>query len=162
MDLDTIPPGVFGPSLTGRCKKSSACPSGMHRGDALWSGNPDHAIFTCKPEKEVNSTMNDIKSFAVALFVLIGLPTIASACPDYSAYGAEYSYTGDQLYQPRSFSVIAGGSNNLRNCPVREDGYVTTPPDFTFSLRDMGNYRLEIEVESDCDAILLVNSADGS
>ncbi|MBC6438470.1 MAG: hypothetical protein GDA52_10140 [Rhodobacteraceae bacterium] len=106
--------------------------------------------------------MNDIKSFAVALFVLIGLPTIASACPDYSAYGAEYSYTGDQLYQPRSFSVIAGGSNNLRNCPVREDGYVTTPPDFTFSLRDMGNYRLEIEVESDCDAILLVNSADGS
>lgn len=94
---------------------------------------------------------------ASALGLLAGT---ANACPTYSQQGATYSYQGAQLAGAQSLSVIAGGSDNLSNCPMPGIGFVATAPDFTFYLSGMGAYALDLSVVSQCDATLLVNTAD--
>lgn len=67
--------------------------------------------------------------------------------------------TGDQLYSPQSLSVQAGGTIDIRNCDVGGIGYTNTVPNFTINLTGMEAYgRLEIEVESQCDTTVLVNT----
>ncbi|QBX99545.1 hypothetical protein E2K80_01405 [Rhodophyticola sp. CCM32] len=94
------------------------------------------------------------------LLAFFSLTAAAIACPNYSQTGASYNFTGDQLYSPQSFSVTAGGQNSLGNCGFNHSGYVISQPDFSFYLSGMQGYRLEIEVASNCDTVLLVNSAN--
>lgn len=65
-------------------------------------------------------------------------------------------------YSPRSFNIVAGGDNYLPDCGFGSNnvGYFPTTPDFSFDLSNMNGYRLEISVLSNCDAALLVNTAD--
>jgi len=88
--------------------------------------------------------------------------TAATACPDWTQTGQILRYSSDQLYAPQTHSVVAGGQNNLNNCPQPGTGYVATRPDFdlTFSNNGMGR-DLEIRVNASCDSVLLVNDARG-
>lgn len=104
-----------------------------------------------------------MKNFAFsALAVLAGLTLAgaASACPDYQEWGSTYALSGPQMWSPVSYNVTAGGGNRLTSCGFQNEGYVISRPDFTFDLRQMQGYALEIRVVSDCDAVLLVNTPD--
>ncbi|AGI68398.1 putative Y2126 family protein [Octadecabacter antarcticus 307] len=99
----------------------------------------------------------------IAIAVTFSFAGAAQACPDYTIWGTNsYNSSGDQLYSPRSFNITAGGENYLPNCGFssNETGYFTTTPDFSFDLGNMNGYQLVISVVSNCDAALLVNSAD--
>ncbi|QIE57898.1 hypothetical protein G5B40_14030 [Pikeienuella piscinae] len=93
------------------------------------------------------------------------LSSAARSCPDYHNYvGETYSVSGSYLYQPRYYRVRAGGDRSLSACPVRlltdnGPGFVTAQPDFTFGLADMRGYQLKLEVISECDSVLLINTA---
>ena len=87
----------------------------------------------------------------------------AMACPDYTEYGETHELTEQELYAGMEFSVRAGGRHALSECKFRgvdDEGYVTAEPDFTFELSEMDGYHLELVIESDCDSILLINTAD--
>ena len=96
----------------------------------------------------------------------------AYACPDYKAWGVDQqTFSGDDLYQERVFGVLAGGENNLReDCShiyqkLQSDtgtGYFTSKPDFTIETPGMTGYDLHIEVVSDCDSSLLINTPAGN
>ena len=101
-----------------------------------------------------------MRIFLAGLAMAAGMASAAAACPTYSLSGATYSLTGDQLYAPQSLQVIAGGENNLANCPAPGVGYVATAPDFTFYLSGMDPYYLVLDVSAECDTTLLVNTAD--
>lgn len=103
-----------------------------------------------------------MRYLAIALFGLFATTGAALACPDYSQTGATYNYTGDQLYSPQSFSVVAGGQNQLRNCNMNYPGYATSAPDFSFYLSGMDPYYLVADVVSSCDSLLLVNTANAT
>ncbi|MGI3184920.1 hypothetical protein [Nioella aestuarii] len=105
-----------------------------------------------------------MRTLLASAAVFMGLAAAAAACPTYSMQGATFAVTGQDLYSPNSYSVTAGGNNNLRNCGFNHPGYVISAPDFTFYTQGMAPYnRLEIEVTSQaCDTVLLVNSANGS
>lgn len=105
-----------------------------------------------------------MRALFASFFVLLSMSVAALACPDYDQYGATYTLTGQQLYTPQDYSVIAGGDNSLTDCGFANTGYVISAPDFSFNLSGMGGYdRLEIEVTAaDCDTVLLVNSADAT
>lgn len=106
------------------------------------------------------------KFLAAAAFCLAsaGYPTLAQACPDYMLSGQTFQAAGSEFYAPRTFDVTAGGNTPLSAClnvnPLTDTGpgFVVDRPDFTFSLRGMGAYTLEISVISKCDAMLLVNT----
>jgi hypothetical protein len=108
--------------------------------------------------------MKPIVSLSIAAAITL-VANVAVACPDYSLWGGEnYSASGNQLYEPQFFNVVAGGENNLQNCKHinprtdRGSGHFTTAPDFTFDLRGLGGYELHISVVSECDAALLINT----
>lgn len=110
-----------------------------------------------------------MKRFLFAAMCLFGMSFggAAVACPDYSIWGAErYQASGQQLFQRRDFSVLAGGENYIWNCrgikPGSDQGagYFTTQPDFSFELNGMGGYQLVLSVVSRCDAALLINTAN--
>lgn len=96
---------------------------------------------------------------------LAGFSAGALACPDYSKDGDKYEFSGKELYTPKRFELVAGGGSELRSChnvepaSARGRGWVTTRPDFTFYLSSLSGYDLDIRVTSECDAVLLVNSA---
>ncbi len=99
----------------------------------------------------------------ISATIFTAVSTAASACPDYNQYGAEYRYSGSDLYSARQFSVVAGGDNNLQSCGFKNNsGYVMTAPDFSFDLYKMGGFDVEISVLSNCDSMLLVNDANAN
>ncbi len=100
------------------------------------------------------------------LFVLMSglmVPGVAQACPEISLNGTELRYTGQGLYQPKAFPVVAGGSENIAYCGIynrtsgKPEGYVARAPDFELYYQGNG-YELEFRVESECDSILLINT----
>ncbi len=105
-----------------------------------------------------------MRTILSAFLVLISLTAAASACPTITQGRQSFSVTGQYLYSPRSYGVIAGGGQNLRNCGFNHSGYVISQPDFSFYTSGMAPYgRLEIEVtQAACDTVLLVNSANAS
>ena len=110
-----------------------------------------------------------MKHVLATIFAIFTSATAALACPDFNASPQEsYQATGKQLYSPRGFDVVAGGSNYIWDCPnVRPGtdtgaGYFPTAPDFSFSLSNMGAYKLEVRVVSECDAALLINTASAN
>ncbi|WP_341366366.1 hypothetical protein [Yoonia sp. BS5-3] len=101
--------------------------------------------------------------------LVLGLASAAAACPNYDLAPAEsYSATGQQLYSPRTFGVVAGGENYVWNCPNVTPGtdtgagYFTSAPDFSFGLTGMGAYELVVSVVSACDSALLINTASAN
>lgn len=95
-----------------------------------------------------------------SILILIGLASAGAACPNWNYTGQTYVYGGAQLLHPQSFSVTAGGQNALRSCGFSHIGYTTTPPDFSFVLSGMEQYSLNLGVTSQCDSVLLVNTAN--
>jgi hypothetical protein len=98
----------------------------------------------------------------IVSFVLAGA-SAAVACPDFSlSANASYDATGNGLFMPQSYDVVAGGDQDLAACNmVSGAGYFIANPDFSFSLTEMDSYLLEVSVDSGCDAALLVNTASG-
>jgi hypothetical protein len=99
----------------------------------------------------------------LVLLALSGFSGAAQACPDYTLNGTALRYTGDQLFTPQRIKVQAGGQVSLDNCPdMPGTGFVARRPDFTITYRNGRGKRLELRVDSECDAVLLVNRPDGS
>lgn len=109
-----------------------------------------------------------MKLVAATAFAVFAAAGAAYACPDYTQWGASYAATGGTLWSPQNYAVTAGGANALTTCDNVHsasgtgEGYFTTAPDFTFDLRQMQGYALEVRVVSDCDAALLVNTANST
>ncbi len=111
-----------------------------------------------------------LKIAALAVAIPLGTATIAMACPNPNLpdnYGT-YQATGQQLYSQRTFNLQAGGDQRIPNCSNvqprtdRGDGYVTSAPDFSFTLSGMNRYSLVISVISQCDSVLLINTGSVS
>ena len=110
-----------------------------------------------------------MRVFCSAFLVSLGLSGAAAACPNFDLKAAEaYRADGQQLYTPRSFTVMAGGDNYIWNCsnvkPGTDTGagYFPSAPDFSFDLSGMDRYTLDVSVVSNCDAALLINTASAS
>lgn len=105
-----------------------------------------------------------MKKIFAAAFALMATSGIAAACPAWQNDGVQTGYTtGQDLYSPNSYSVTAGGSQNLRNCGFNHSGYVISRPDFEFRIDGLEQYgRLEIRAIGSCDTVLLVNDASGT
>lgn len=107
---------------------------------------------------------------ALGLAASFAMGSTASACPNPNlpdTYGT-YQASGQQLYSKRSFNLQAGGDQRITNCSNvqprtdRGDGYVTSAPDFSFTLSGMNRYSLVISVISQCDSVLLINTGSVS
>lgn len=104
-----------------------------------------------------------MKTLFAAAFAIVATAGIAAACPAWEHPGVQNGYTtGQDLYSPNSYSVVAGGGQSLRNCGWNHSGYVISQPDFEFRIDGMEQYgRLEIRAIGQCDTVLLVNASDG-
>jgi hypothetical protein len=92
-------------------------------------------------------------------------PPVAGGCPNPGLQGAPIYTTGSELYSPDTYSVMAGGAQDLSVCglPVSGWGNFSAQPSYSFFLSGMQDYgRLEIQGTSSCDTVLLVRTADGS
>ena len=107
-----------------------------------------------------------MRRFFIAIALsFIGTATIA--CPDYTLWGREtYETTARELYTPRSLNVVAGGDINLERCRIRArnwtgpmPGWVIREPDFSITIYGLSGYQLEFRVESNCDSVMLINTA---
>lgn len=104
--------------------------------------------------------------FVTSVFLLA--PAVAVACPDVALEGAGMSYSAADLYSPKTFSVIAGGNIDLDLCKIKTPtgetptGYVAAAPDFELWFESNGQYDLEFRIDSECDSVLLINTAAGN
>lgn len=109
--------------------------------------------------------MNTLLKTVLASAIALSLPAIAAAqsCPSYAVSGAPLNYTAESAYIPQSVGVVAGGNIDLGACPtIPGNGYIVENPDFTMQYNDLGMGRqLEFRVQAGCDAVLLINAADG-
>lgn len=109
--------------------------------------------------------MNTLLKSVLASAFALTLPAVAAAqaCPNYGVSGSPLNYTAETAYVPQSTPVVAGGPLNLSACgSIPGVGYIVENPDFTMQYNDLGMGRaLEFRVVAACDAVLLVNSADG-
>lgn len=97
--------------------------------------------------------------------MLIAMP--GHACPDMQAFGQRHYFSGDELMDPVSFRVDAGGNNSVLRCAIdfqteSGPGYVTSNPDHSFRLSDMDGYGLRVSVTSECDSVLVINTGAGN
>lgn len=86
-------------------------------------------------------------------------------CPDPTLQGMPVTATGPALYTPMTYQVAAGGAQDVGLCglPIYASGFVAAQPNLSFFLSEMQDYaRLEIQVQSTCDSVLLVRAPDGS
>jgi hypothetical protein len=91
-------------------------------------------------------------------------PTPGGGCPNPVLQGRPVTTTGDALYNPQLYEVIAGGTQDVATCnlPLFAAGYVSAEPSLSFFLSGMQDYaRLEIQGEAACDTVLLVRTPDG-
>ncbi len=101
--------------------------------------------------------------FALVAMLIGMLATNAYACPNPGARGQIRNFTGQQLWAPQRFGVVAGGNVNLNSCGgIPGHGWVISAPDFAINLTNNAqNYDLEFRVEGTCDTVLLVNDSSG-
>lgn len=85
---------------------------------------------------------------------------VLAACPDYAKSGQKYDFTAEDAYSAKSYSIEAGGTNDLSECAkMPGEGWVTEAPDFTFKLTaNPKNRDIEFKVTSKCDSVLLINT----
>lgn len=111
-----------------------------------------------------------LKLLCATLLVVFGSVSVAMACPDWrqSPTSGVLRYDGGDLWDPKSFNVVAGGDQYLDNCGIRHAssgeravGYVAYAPDFELQYGG-GGYQLELKVVSDCDSTLLINTGGGN
>jgi hypothetical protein len=107
---------------------------------------------------------NILKSALCAATVIWGAAAQVTACPDINRPAQQaVSTTGQDLYSPNVYSVIAGGDQQLTACGFQFSGQVISSPDFEFQLDGLEAYnRLNIRVESSCDTVLLVSDSRGA
>ena len=100
--------------------------------------------------------------FGIVALFSSAIATAAVACPDVSLSGQQISWSSDQLWQPRSHPVTAGGGVNLSGCSQPGVGWVATSPDFELNFSNNSAGRaLELRAVAGCDVVLLVNDARG-
>jgi hypothetical protein len=113
----------------------------------------------------MNSKQHRLSRIAACAFVLGGLSASsawAQNCPDYALNGTRITISASDLYAPQSVKVQAGGEVSLDGCgSVPGSGRVSKRPDFTIQYNGGGKMRLEFRVNSECDAVLLVNRPNG-
>ena len=101
------------------------------------------------------------KLLLIVAFILV--PGVALACPQIALNGAQIRASGQALYNPQAYAVVAGGTEDLTNCNIRNltdgapEGFVAQAPDFELTYQGSG-YALEFRVESECDTVLLINT----
>lgn len=103
-------------------------------------------------------------TFAFALGLL---PVAAGACPDYTLWGDQkIETTAADLYSPKAVSLVAGGDRDLSRCGIRAQnwngglvGYVIEQPDISLTVRQLDGYQIEFRTVSNCDTVLLINTA---
>jgi hypothetical protein len=105
-----------------------------------------------------------VKVILAALAIAASSVTAAEAsCPDWNAqphFGQINLKSGFQP-DPHRRRVTAGGTTDLKRCfSTGESGYVTGAPDFDLYWEGSAN-QLTIAIESNADAVLLVNAPDG-
>lgn len=101
------------------------------------------------------------------LWVLIAAPVAAAACPDYTLWGdQQFETTAADLYTPKAVSLVAGGDVDVSRCGIRARnwngqlvGYVITQPDISLTVRRLDGYQIEFRTVSNCDTVLLINTA---
>jgi len=102
-----------------------------------------------------------MRLFALSLFGTLACSTAAIACPELNlAQGA----TTLDLASPQSVSLTAGGDNRLDQCELGMLGYgqFRSAPDYSFVVGDPAAEDVVLAVTSECDAAMLVNTADGA
>ncbi len=102
---------------------------------------------------------------AIALVFATALPALA--CPNYSYPATNtHTYRADQLTHGREFDHVAGGHANLANCGHAIGGtvagYVSTEPNYRFTLLGADHYSVYFEAHARCDTILLINAPNGT
>lgn len=105
-----------------------------------------------------------LKLSALGVVGLLASTGMAMACPSISDPAAiTMSTTGEDLWSPNGYMVVAGGDIDLSNCPeVPGVGLVFRNADFEFSLSGLAAYNmLQLRVVGDCDTVLLVNDSTG-
>lgn len=104
-----------------------------------------------------------MKKLLAAAFALLATAGIASACPAWQNTGVQTGYvTGQDLWSPNHYSVIAGGSQSLRNCGWDHSGHVISRPDFEFQIGGLESYNhLQLRVNGSCDTVLMVHAPNG-
>ena len=103
-----------------------------------------------------------IRLFLTSFAMVCAMSVAAMACPSAQAAGASYSFTGQDLYAPKTFGVQASGQFSLANCGLGNvgSGYFNAAPSYTLDLTGMQDYQLVLDVDSQCDSALLVLAAD--
>lgn len=101
---------------------------------------------------------------AIAVACLMSCGGAVMACPDVTALGETHRLSGKALYSEKRFPVRAGGDRSIGRCGIvpqtdKGQGYVISAPDFSIQLSGMSAYQLVISVVSECDSVLLVNTA---
>lgn len=93
------------------------------------------------------------------LAALCAAPVVA--CPDWQGapYFGQINLNAGFSPDPYVRNVTAGGTTNLVNCFDGWTGFVTTRPDFDLYW-DGSSAQLTIAVESNADAVLVVNAPD--
>jgi hypothetical protein len=99
---------------------------------------------------------------AAAFLGLSAAAASAATCPEPRNDGGKLSFTATRLAQAHYTDVIAGGRVSLAACAAVEgDGHVTPTPDFNVMLAGNDGRNFELRTAADCDAVLLVATADG-
>lgn len=104
-----------------------------------------------------------MRLFALSLFGALACGTAAVACPALNMSQGADSIGMGELATPRSVMVTAGGENRLDQCGLGVLGFgqFRSAPDYSFVVTGDTGSDLVLAVTSDCDAAMLVNTADG-
>lgn len=107
-----------------------------------------------------------MRLFLITIIGFLGLAGAAQACPNWNLnpnYGS-YNVSVGQLRAGQQISLQAGGENYVWNCPNvnpqtdRGAGYFTSAPDVRIFANGIEGNRLVLQVRSNCDAALLINT----
>ncbi len=104
-----------------------------------------------------------MRLFALSLFGVLACSTAAVACPAINMSQGATSLGMDQLASSQSISLTAGGENRLEQCGLGMLGFgqFRSAPDYSFVVTGDTGRDVVLAVTSDCDAAMLVNTADG-
>lgn len=104
-----------------------------------------------------------MKPLLIGLIGAMGAGTAAWACPDVALSNAAVGYDAAAFAQVQTISLTAVGAHALQSCDLGAIGFGRFPaaPDHSFVVADTMAQDLVLAVTSDCDASLLVHTADG-
>lgn len=106
-----------------------------------------------------------MRTFLASIVLFFSMTLVAAACPNWEFGGATFNYTGEQLYSPQQLNGAAIGGYDLTTCNTGDAftrGYAGAAPNYTLNLTGMDQYYLVLDVDSQCDATMLLRAADGS